>query len=307
MLIAVTGASGFIGRQAVTDLVAAGCRVRTLHNRTQPPSLDNQEVVRGSLDDPRALARFVDGADCVVHCAGRVAGRSAEFERTNVDGTANLARAAAEAGVARMLSISSLAAREPEISPYAHSKRMAEAAIAGTPGLAWDVFRPPAVYGPGDTRILIYLRLLKRRLALMVADPGARTSLIHVEDLSRAICDWVRAGSAEGRIYEIADPRSEGYSWYEITDVAAQELGVAPRYAHPPAAVLRLTSHLLPALARLSGDAPFLTPGKLRELRHPDWVCRDRAFERQSGWRPRIRLEKGLRATIAWYRDHAWI
>jgi Nucleoside-diphosphate-sugar epimerases len=129
MLVAVTGASGFIGRRLLMHLAAAGHRTRALL-RSTPGDLDPAptEVITGDLADAEALTRLTRGADVVIHLAGRIkARRRADYFAVNRDGTAALVRALAGAeGEPHLLLISSLAAREPRLSDYAASKQAAE-------------------------------------------------------------------------------------------------------------------------------------------------------------------------------------
>jgi nucleoside-diphosphate-sugar epimerase len=134
----------------VIDLaVSAGHNVQALTRREQPDG-DNVQWVRGDLDDRAALKRLVDGADAVIHVAGVINAPDPEgFERGNVAGTLAMLAAATAGGVQRFVHVSSLAAREPELSLYGGSKARAEELVRGS-GLDWAITRPPAVYGPGD-------------------------------------------------------------------------------------------------------------------------------------------------------------
>ena len=128
-LVAVTGATGFIGRRLVRRLVDSGWRVRALARRPDEGLRDaGAEVVRGALEDDASLKALVELANAVVHCAGAIRAPSHEaFVHINCDGTARLARAiVAQPRPPRLLLMSSLAARSPELSSYAASKRMAE-------------------------------------------------------------------------------------------------------------------------------------------------------------------------------------
>ena len=184
---AVTGATGFVGPHLVAALARQGWTLRLLIRRWTPlPSLPGveAEIVWGDLADEASLKRLVDGADAVVHAAGLIkARRSAEFDAVNRDGTARLSALAPDVP---FLLLSSLAAREPQLSPYAASKRAAEEAIARRSG-PWLAVRAPAVYGPGDRETLAYFKMAKRGFALQPDRPQARLSLIHVEDLAEAL------------------------------------------------------------------------------------------------------------------------
>jgi len=308
MRVAVTGASGFVGTHLIDRLVAAGHDVRVLCHRSAPARTSALTVVRGSLDDSVALAELVRDADVVVHTAAAVAAADdSTFQRVNVAGTRRLAHAARDAGVGRFLLLSSLAARRPDLSAYAASKKAAEDALADVEGLAWDALRPPAVYGPGDRQVLVFFRLLKHGIGLLPAGDTARVSVIHVADLADAVMAWLDSETGTADVYELADGFRNGYTWRTLIDAAARELTIEPRYMTPPQGLLRVLSHGLRAWARLTGGVPFLTPDKLRELRHTDWVCRDDRFPRRTGWRPRIALGEGLRATLAWYQARGWL
>lgn len=306
--VAVTGASGFIGRRVLAALQARGHGLRALSHRS-PPVAGPMETVSGGLSDGAALDRLVAGADAVVHLAGIVAApRRQDFEAVNTAGTDRLAACAEAAGVPRFLYVSSLAARVPELSPYAASKAAAEACLARRPALAYDVLRPPAVYGPGDRQVLIILQLLKAGIALLAAPPSARVALIHVDDLAEAIRAWVEQSIPQRAFYEVADPRPDGYTWNELLDAAAQELAVRPRIRlRPSRALLAAVGTASELGARALGRSPFLTRGKLRELRHPDWRANPAPFCRATGWRPRIGLQDGLAGTVGWYRAHGWL
>lgn len=308
MRVAVTGASGFVGARLVERLSEAGFTLTVLRHRAPVAVPPEAEVVDGGLDDDAVLARFAAGADAVIHCGGVVAARDeATFHRINGEATRRLGEAAAHAGVQRFLFVSSLAARRPEISAYAASKRAGEDALARIPGLAWDAVRPPAVYGPGDKQVLIFARLVKRGIGLLPAKDSARVSLIHVDDLVEAMHAWLTGPEPGGEIYELGDGRRGGYAWRTLIDAAARELTVHPWYVRPPAFALKGLGYLSQAGARLLGRVAFLSPDKLRELRHDDWVCRDDRFRGRTGWRPRVPLGEGLRETLAWYRAQGWL
>ncbi|HZY52217.1 MAG TPA: NAD-dependent epimerase/dehydratase family protein, partial [Reyranella sp.] len=123
---AITGATGFVGPHLVAALARHGWTFRLLMRRWTPlPSLPGvaAEIVWGDLSDEASLKRLVAGADAVVHAAGLIkARRPIEFDQVNRDGTARLSALAPDVP---FLLLSSLAAREPQLSPYAASKRAA--------------------------------------------------------------------------------------------------------------------------------------------------------------------------------------
>ena len=167
----------------------------------------------------------------------------------------------------------------------------------------WDILRAPAVYGPGDLRILPLLRLLTRRIALLPAGAVGRAALIHADDLAAAAAAWLGAGTASNGTYAI-DDGAGGHAWRDILSLAAAPLGVAPIFIEPPDWLLHAAAAAESLGAAWRRTPPFLTRGKIAELREADWTADGTAdFTRLTGWRPRIELQAGLQATIGWYRD----
>ena len=304
-LVALTGATGFIGGALARRLVASNWRVRALVRnpaRARALSALGVQLVPGDLSDPDALLRLVDNADAVVHCAGSIRGISnADFAPVNAAGVAHLVRAgAAQPRPPRFLALSSLAAREPQLSPYAASKRAGEQALAAAAGpMPWLALRPPAVYGPGDREMLPLLRWLKRGIAPVLGAPGARLSLLFVDDLVSALEQCLNAPELPRGIFELDDGHPQGYSWDEIVDQAAAFRGRPVRALRVPLPMLRGLARASLVWARLSGQPPMLSPGKYRELTHLDWFCDNRAFSRASGWQPRVQFREGLARTLA--------
>jgi nucleoside-diphosphate-sugar epimerase len=304
--IAITGATGFIGRRICSRLLEARCRVRALvrsPRRASERLPDTVELIEGSLADPDRLTELVDGADGVVHCAGAVRGATREqFDRVNVDGVRALLRALqAQPQPPRLLSLSSLAAREPGLSHYAASKRRGEQVLAEEAGkVAWVALRPPAVYGPGDTELLPLFRAMARGLAPVPGSPVARFSMLYVDDLAGAVLAWVNARDLRGGVYSLEDGRKGGYDWPDVAEIVSGICGRRVRLLPVPAWLLNALAATNSLAARVLGYAPMLTPEKLRELRHPDWVCDSEALQAELGWRPCFPLEAGLRATPGW-------
>lgn len=301
--VAVTGASGFVGQALVGHLLAAGRPVRALVHR-QPLTMRHPELetVSGGLSDEAALARLMDGAEAILHVAGRVRGRTeADFLAVNADAVARVARLARAAGTAsRLVLISSLAARAPHLSPYAASKRAGERQLAEAArgsDLSCAVLRPPAVYGPGDRELLPLFTLMSRGLAPMPGVAGARASLLHVNDLAQAVVKLLDS-PAQGT-YELHDGHEAGYSWEEIAtiveSVAARGRGWRLTL---PEGILRSVASANLLAARLFGYMPMMTPGKVNELRHPDWVCDNTEISRATGWQPVISLHDGLSSLL---------
>jgi nucleoside-diphosphate-sugar epimerase len=256
------------------------------------------QLITGDLADTRALCTLVSDCTAVVHGAGAVRGNNQEdFDRVNVTGTRAVVDAmAAHAPAARLVHLSSLAAREAMLSYYSRSKARGEAVLAEHSDLDWVVLRPPAVYGPGDVEMLPLFRTMYRGLALVPGSVEARTSLIHVDDLTRAIIACLACKEARHQVFHLGDGTAGGYSWAEMAAIGQDLWSRRVRLWQIPAWILDSVAFLNSRRARFIGGAPMLTPQKLRELRHPDWVVSNEAITRVTGWEPGIALREGLQA-----------
>ncbi|MBS0525941.1 MAG: NAD-dependent epimerase/dehydratase family protein [Proteobacteria bacterium] len=299
---AITGATGFVGPHLVAALARHGWTFRLLMRRWTPlPSLPGveAEIVWGDLADEASLKRLVAGADAVVHAAGLIkARRPIDFGRVNRDGTARLSALAPDVP---FLLLSSLAAREPQLSPYAESKQAAEEAVARRSG-PWLAVRAPAVYGPGDRETLAYFKMAARGFALQPDRPDARLSLIHVEDLAEALALALDRPPLPG-VYEIDDGHPGGYRHADMAAAAAEALG---RSVRP----VRVGMGLMMAAATVNSLRPgaqILSPAKVRELYHSDWTVHENRLAEATGFAAQFGLVDGFRHTILWYRDRHWL
>jgi nucleoside-diphosphate-sugar epimerase len=305
-LVAVTGVTGFVGPHLVAALARHGFNLRLLVRRWSPlPSLDGvaADMVLGDLSDEAALKRLVEGADAVVHAAGLIkARRPADFMTVNRDGTAMLSALAPDA---RFLLMSSLAAREPQLSPYAASKRAAEEVVASRSG-PWLTVRAPAVYGPGDRETLAYFKAVARGLAPRPQVADARLSLIHVADLVEALALALDQPPSPS-IYEIDDGHDGGYTYRDMADAAGRALGRKPLSLAVPRGVMAAVARANIIGHSLGGSVQILTPGKVNEIFHSDWTTHDRRLAASLGFHPRFDLATGFGETILWYRRQGWL
>ncbi|MBS0547888.1 MAG: NAD(P)-dependent oxidoreductase [Proteobacteria bacterium] len=306
MLVAVTGASGFVGPHLVAALARRGWKVRLLLRRWTPlPSLAGveAEVVWGDLDDSAALAKLVDGADAVVHAAGLIKARApANFLPVNRDGTARLAAAAP---AARFLLLSSLAAREPSLSPYGASKRAAEETLSGRTA-PWLAVRAPAVYGPGDRETLAFFKAAARGIAPQPMGTGARLSLIHVEDLAEVLA-LALGRDLPSAVYEVDDGREGAYTYKDMGDAAGAALGRKVTTLPVPRPVMTALADLNHLRQVLGAPTQILTRWKVAEIFHGDWAVHDRRLAGATGFRARYDLWRGFADTVGWYKAQKWL
>lgn len=302
--VGITGATGFIGSAITKRLASSDWHIRALvrsasyHRRPTDIAL---EWITGDLDDIECLQRLVSGADVIVHCAGAVRGRGQkDFDQVNVDGLAQLVHIAAKRNPApRFLLISSLAAREPQLSHYASSKFKGEKALASHAGdMFWSILRPPAVYGPGDKEMRPLFKWMFRRLAPLIGSDQNRVSLLYIEDLAEAVSCWIHNGKHPQRYYELHDGHPNGYSWQEIIKVVEHLHGKSIFRANIPLSFLKMIGLGNLILTNIFGGSPILTPGKVRELTHSNWVADNNLLSHETGWTPKVSLDEGLRKTF---------
>ncbi|SOB86911.1 Nucleoside-diphosphate-sugar epimerase [Sphingomonas guangdongensis] len=296
MRIAVTGATGFVGARLLDRAIAAGHRVNALTRRAQPPR-EGVAWVSGALNTADALAELVTEVDAVIHVAGVVnAPDHAGFAEGNIAGTEAIVTAATRGGVRRFVHVSSLAAREPQLSNYGWSKAEAERVVrAAAPD--WDMVRPPAIYGPGDMDQLELFRLARRGLAL--TPPAGRLSLLHVDDLARLLLALAQA-PAGSATYEADDGASGGYSYADFARAIGTALGKRVRAIAMPRPLMEVGAWL-DRLAR--GDKARLTPDRVAYFCHPDWVIDPAHRPPPTLWQPVVPTPAGLADTAAWYRS----
>jgi len=313
-ITALTGATGFIGRHALRALLADGWRVRALARDPARLALDEDmkarvEIVPGALEDEAALKALLRGADAVVHLAGLVkAARREDFEMVNVRAAARLARIAAQEGARRFVHVSSLAAREPKLSPYAASKRRSEEAVLeACGGMSCVIVRPPAVYGPGDAATLGLVDQLSRRHAFLPGAPGGRVSLIHGRDLAAALAALARGEGGNGERLEIDDGKAGGYSLPELGEIAGRALGRAVHVHFLPRALVRAAGLGADVISGLTGRAFMLSRAKANELYHDDWVARGPKVGDKAEWRARLGFTEGFLDALRWYCEKGWL
>lgn len=301
MIIAITGGTGFLGGHVLREAAARGHSIRALTRSAQLPR-PNVEWLKGTLEDHRALADLVQGADAVIHIAGAInAPALAGFIEANVTGTASLLTAAEAVGVKRFVHVSSLSAREPDLSDYGWSKAASEAIVTQSP-LDWTIVRPPAIYGAGDREMLELFRIARRR-GVIPLPPSGRVSLIEAGDVARLLLDLVDASEAIEQVYEPDDGMTEGYTHREFGRLIGQGVGRPRTLALPiPGFALRLAAT---AERMRHGDRAKLTPDRVRYFCHPDWVVQKRPPA--SIWEPRVKAAEGLKATADWYRAEGWL
>jgi nucleoside-diphosphate-sugar epimerase len=300
--IAVTGASGFIGRHVTAHLAARG---------------DEALVVRRPFEHA-ALLQTLRGSDAVVHLAGVVSAvREQEYFTANVDGTRAVAGAARAAGVP-LIHISSLAAAGPAspraprseddpsspINAYGRSKLDGERAIGATDGLRWTILRPGVVYGPGDRALLPVFRLAMHGILPLVGRADAAYTFIHVADLVRAITAAADSPAAGDTLF-VGHPNP--VTTRDLLEGVRAAAGGRGHIVRIPLAITRLAALGGDAVGALAGARTVINSRRYAELASEGFVCRVDRLRDRLGVVAQIGLREGLADAYAWYRTEGWL
>jgi len=319
----VTGATGFIGGVLARKLLDQGRKVRCLVRSLEKAkglARAGAELVQGDLSQPETAFRVLEGADRIFHLAGVTKTlRAQDYWTGNVQAALNLAKAFSLQGRGRLVALSSLAAAGPSrpdvprkeedpprpVSYYGKSKLSGELALTslGEPH-SWTVLRPPIVYGPGDKDFFLVFKAARRR-RVPLAFPGQPCSLVHVEDLVRAILLAAEAPQAHRKVYFVSSPPD--LTGREMVELAGRVQGRSPRIQPVPAWMADLTCRAAWFWAWIRGKAGILSPDKAREMRQPAWTCDSGRIQKELGWSPALTHQEGFRQTLAWYREKGWI
>jgi len=324
-LAVVTGASGFVGSHIVDELLRQGARVRCLLRSTSTTRwLDGKdvEITRLDLHDAARLEAAVRGANWIVHAAGLTHARSPrEFQEANVGGTERMLGAAAKAGdqLQRFLLISSQAVAGPAlegrpvteterpdpVSIYGSTKRRAEElTMLLKESLPVVAIRPPAVYGPRDDALL-KLFIAAKWHVLPVLRKGGRFSLIHAEDLARAVHLALTHPRAVGQVYFAAEPDVTDYK--EMGEMVRRAMKTWAVSVRPPWLALQAGALIGELWGSLRSRPPYLSREKLREMSIGDWICSSAKIRTELNWTPAVPLAEGVERTAAWYREAGWV
>jgi uncharacterized protein YbjT (DUF2867 family) len=296
----VTGGTGFVGSHLIALARTRGYPCVRLTRKWKPPE-EGVEWVEGTLDRPESLRGCAKARRRHPHCGRHQRADRAGFEAVNAGGTANMIDAARKQGLRRFIHISSLSAREPDLSDYGWSKARSERLVAAS-GLAWTIIRPPAIYGPGDRETFELFRMAKR--GLVPLPPKGRMSVIHADDLCRLILDLLDADDSWGETYEPDDGAEQGWDHRDFARALGEAFGKRAVPLSMPRLALRAASGADRLLRR--GNAK-LTADRVSYFCHPDWVAAHDKRPPPQLWQAQVPTPEGLAATADWYREQGWL
>ena len=255
MKVAVTGATGFIGRHLVKGLLMAGHEVVALTHHRQPPAWNGGAPITAaaSVDDMSALQAAFAGVEVVYHLVGIIAEtRNKTFEVTVVGGTANVISACRASGVSKVVYLSAMGTSPEAPSRYHQAKHRAETSVRQS-GLHFLILRPSVVYGPGDGFVSLLASMVKGLPVVPIVGSGRyQLQPVHVDDLVRVMAQALKLESCWNQTVEIGGP--EKLEYRQVLEHIMQVLGRKRPTVRVPLAPLRLA---VGALERVIKPSPL--------------------------------------------------
>ncbi len=272
-MILVTGATGFVGRHVVRELLPHAGRVRAMVRDARGAAglegLDC-ELVRGDVTDLASVTAAVRGCRTVVHLVGIIRGAPQQFDAVIANGTRNVARAARETGARRIVHMSALGTSQAsaEAVPYFRAKLHAEEIVAAS-GVTHTILRPSFVFGADGGSLPLFLKIARLSpLTPIVGNGTQRFQPVWVDDVARAVRLAVQNETDAPSLVELGGP--DVVDWNAFWALLKRTLGTSRPAVHVPTWFLRPQAALFERLPR-----PLLTRDQLRMLELGDNVVGD--------------------------------
>lgn len=327
MIAVVTGSTGFIGSHLVDALLARGATVRGLVRAASPQRRDPRvEYWTVDLLNARSVrdCPIWDGATHVFHVGGVTKRRSlAEFREGNVVPTVNLLAAVAARAphVERFVLVSSQTAAGPATHPdrpvtetdfphpieaYGRSKLEAEQAVLrSADSLPIVILRASAVYGPRDVDFLNIFKQAIAPIAVYAAPRDQLMSIVHVDDLVRAILLAAELPAALRQTYFVGS--EQPVSWRELYALIGEIAGTRPIEVQLPGAVLTAAGWAGSAFSLITGRPVLVNTNKVALSRPRWWLCDSTCIRSELGWNDSTTIQAGLRGTYICYVNDGWL
>ncbi len=321
--VLVTGANGFIGSNLCRRLTEEGCEVHALVRKSSDlqfiKALD-LKLFFGDITRPETLLPAMKKVDTVFHVAGLAAdwGPYSLFEKINFHGTQHVARAAENAGVQRLVYVSTVAfhgfgkqnvtENDPpaeKLIPYAQTKWLAENWLwefAKTSSLKITAVRPGNVFGINDRTFLFkYIDALLQGKFAEINHGQSKTCPVYVENLIDIMLLVAREAKAEGEAYLATDGLD--ITWHAFNSALARALGTDLPKTSIPYGVAMAAARVYFGWHRLLGlkKEPFLTPYRVNNG-GKDYHFSIQKLKGHFGYSPRVGLEEGLKRSVDSYR-----
>ncbi len=323
--VLITGASGFLGYHIINAAVQNGYEVyAAIRKSSNVKHLEQLPVhyVELNYQDTGAIEKLFEekGFDYVIHAAGTTKANSeAAYDLVNNIYTINLATAAAKSKrVKRFVFISSLASIGPSnnaaesitentprnpVTAYGKSKLNAENNLKKL-DIASTVFRPTAIYGPREKDIFIVTKTLCKGMDPYIGRIQQQLSFVYGPDMGELAVKALKqtGGNTE---YNITDGKS--YSRYAYADIVKGILNKKAVRFHLPLPVIKAALFVVERINKALNKVSPVTIEKLNELTAINWTCDISKAKEELGFDPKFDLEKGLKASVEWYKENKWL
>lgn len=322
----VTGANGFVGSHLVEGLLSEGyqitCLIRQTSNLRWLSGL-NVQYTYADISDKDSLKGVLKDFNFIFHVAGLTKAKNKEeYFKANYQGTKNLLEVCLKENpqIKMFIYVSSQAAVGPgkdekplnetapcnPITDYGKSKLAGEKIVLEySSKLPVTIIRPTAVYGPRDTDILGFFKVVSKGLKTHFGKGESYLSLCYIEDLVEGIILAAESPKAIGQIYFIADDQI--YSWSEAFRIIAQALDKKTLTLRIPKAFLFAFAFISENICRLLRKPTAINVQKIREITQKYWLCDVSKAKKELGFFPQYKLEEGAKKTVKWYKENGWL
>lgn len=326
----ITGASGFVGSHLVEATKAMGWQVHAAVRKSS-----NINDIKGSVDkflyidfkDVEGLINlfFEEKYDYIIHAAALTKSKSEqEMNQVNVGITQNLMEAAFSEGLdlKRFVYLSSLAAIGPvsfeseieinedanyrPLTVYGRSKQKSEENIKDRfSDKPISVFRPTAVYGPREKDLFILFDTLNKGIDPYIGSSPQKLSFVYIKDLVDVLIKGCLMPQGNLEFYNISD--GQVYSKYAMAEIFRRVFNKKPLRLHIPYNIVAFVAKVSQILYKNSSKTPVIYPERLGELTAENWSCDIHKAKTMLGYNPAFNLDKGLTATLLWYKKNNWL
>jgi len=322
MNVFITGASGFIGRALLREMLRRKYRVGVLLHRTQIPEENLCRVYKGDICDLATLKKALKNVDVLFHLAASMGASQfskREFLRINKKGTETVLTAAKEEGVRKCIHFSSagvlgsIKQREgvkedhppKPISVYDRSKWAGENTALGFSSTEMNVtvVRPGWVYGPGDKRTFKLIKVISNKRFVFVTGRKTLQTPVYISDLIHATLLCAEKGR-KGEIYHLAG--NEVLTVREMAWTIAEAADVRFPTVFMPWFLIKTMAFLLENSYKIFNKEAPLTRGRLAFFAHSKPLSINKA-ELELAYTPKYDFRTGIKRTINWYKEKGWL
>jgi len=304
--VCVIGGGGFVGRHLVALLAKRGYQVLIPTRRREPIKdlavLPGVQVVEANVHDPVALKQLLHGCDAVINLVGLLHETAAgpmdtphlergNFQYAHIELPTKIIQACFAAGVTRLLHMSALGADPVSHSAYQRSKAAGEQTVRDArKHLNVTVFRPSVIFGPGDSFLSLFAKLMRFSPVIPLAGANARFQPVYVGDVARAFVEALEKPETISQTYSLCGPKA--YSLEELVKLTAQELGMH-RWIIP---LGQTGSYWFARMMELKPGKKLMTRDNYYAMR-TDNVC-------PSGYASHCHCSTSLESVIGYLREH---